>query len=73
MKTRIEGVVNLKGGDAVKGVVLDRFFSRFVRVDNASAASAADPGAGAVKVDGVVWIPRASILFIQEILKVESA
>lgn len=73
MKTRIEGLVQLKTGDAVKGVICDQWFSRFIRVDNASALSAADPASGQVKVDGIVWIPRANVSFIQEIIKAEAA
>ena len=71
MKTRMEGLIQLKSGDAVKGVISRTWFSKFLRVDNATAMSSADPR-NPVKMDGIVWVPRANISFVQEILKVEA-
>lgn len=74
MRTRIEGLVQLRNGDAVKGVLSRRlFFWRFMRVDGASVISAADPASGAVKATGIVWVPRDFIEFIQEVSKVTVA
>lgn len=67
MRTRIEGLVQLKDGDAVRGVLSRRLlFWRFMRVDNAIGISVKDP-AHPAKMDGVVWVPRANISFVQEV------
>lgn len=73
MRTRIEGLVQLTTGDAVKGVISRApLFWKFLRVDNATGLAAADPGHPS-KMDGTVWIPKSKVAFIQEITQVEVA
>ena len=68
MKTRITGLVQLKTGDAVRGVVSRLSWPwRYVRIDTAEAFSAIDPTGAPVKVDGVVWIPKTNIAYVQEV------
>lgn len=74
MRTRIEGLVNTKDGDGVKGVISRRaIFWRFLKVEAVGAnkvtiMSEKDP-AHPLIADGVVWIPRANIAYVQEIVR----
>ena len=65
---RITGLVQLKTGDALMGVISGRsFFFRYLRIDNATAMSMKDPDHPS-RMDGAVFVPKANVSFIQRAL-----
>ena len=70
MRARMEGLVQLRTGDAVRGVISrTRWPWRYVRVDTPTALSVRDPDHPA-KIDGIAWIPKENVSFIQELVVV---
>jgi len=65
---QIEGLVQLQSGDAVRGIVGRlRWPWRYIRIHGATAFSA-QTGDGS-PVDGVVWIPKRNVLYVQELVQ----
>lgn len=73
MRTRLNGLVQLKTEDAVQGVISRMgFIWKYVRVDGATVIAFRDPNHPA-PVDGVVWIPKRNVAYIQELIRAEVA
>lgn len=65
---KIEGLVQLKSGEAVRGIISHRLpFFRFLKVENATAINEAGQESPA---DGLIWIPKPNITFIQQLIRV---
>ena len=66
---KIEGLAQLKTGEAVRGVISHRLpFFRFLKVENPTAIERTTGQES--KADGIIWIPKPNVLFIQEVLRV---
>ena len=63
---RIAGLVQLKTGDAVSGIVTRLPWSRYVRVENPQVHDAGTQTS--TKADGKIFIPKINILFIQQMM-----
>jgi len=65
---KIEGLVQLKTGEAVRGIISHRLpFFRYLKVENPTAI---EKGGTESKADGIIWIPKPNVLFIQQIMRV---
>lgn len=69
---RIQGLIQLKTGDAVKGVVSRRSpVFRFLKVEQASLLEAATQKE--TTADGIIWVPKGNVLFIQQVVTIAVA
>ena len=65
----IEGLIQLKTGDAIRGIITHRApVYRYLRVLNATAIEGRTEKSA--KADGILWVPKANVLFIQELKRV---
>lgn len=69
---RIQGLVQFKTGDAVRGVVSRRsLVFRFLKVEQATLLDAGTQSE--TKADGVFWVPKSNVLFVQQLVAVTVA
>jgi hypothetical protein len=72
MRAKSDALVQLKTGDAIKGLVSHTaFFWRNIKVEQAFGISVADPKTATdpVKMDGVIWIPKTNVSFIEQLFR----
>jgi hypothetical protein len=66
---KVAALLQLKTGDAVSGIVSRRLFLfRFYRVDMPELHEARTQTS--TKADGVFWVPKANVLFLQQLQRV---
>ncbi len=66
---RVAGLIQMKTGDAVSGIVSRRLpWFRFIRVEQAELHEASTQTT--TKADGVFWVPRSNVLFIQQLQRI---
>ncbi len=69
---KIAGLIQLKTGDAVSGIVSRRLpWFRFLRVEMAELHEARTQTT--TKADGTFWVPKANALFIQQLQRIDTS
>lgn len=64
---KILGIVQLTSGDAIRGVVSRRMpFWKQLKVENATAIEGRS--GKSASVDGILWIPKTNVVFVQQLL-----
>lgn len=67
---KIKGMVQLKTGDAVKGIVSRRWpWFNFLKLESAEVIEAKSGQRS--PVDGHLWVPKTNVLFIQELVALD--
>jgi hypothetical protein len=67
--SRIAGLIQLKTGDAISGVVSRRApWFRFLRVENTELHEAATQTT--TRADGIIFVPKENVLFVQQLVRI---
>jgi len=68
---KIAGLIQLKSGDAVSGIVSRRLpWFRFLRVEMCELHESRTQTT--TSADGTFWVPKANVLFVQQLQRIAS-
>jgi hypothetical protein len=66
---KIAGLVQLKSGDAISGIVSRRAgWHRFYRVEMAELHDAGTQTT--TRADGLIWVPKSNVVFLQQLVRI---